>query len=123
MVISFFSSIVYYGLTLNVTNLDTNLYLSVTINSVSELSASILATFLLQRFGSRPLAIGTVWFNGTFYIAGAVIGASNEVLVVVRMVCGMMKISSIAAAYNLLLVYTAELFSTTAKSKTLGCVQ
>ena len=86
MVISFFLSIVHYGRAPNVTNLDTNLYLSGMITSVSELPAPTLATFLLQRFGLHPLAIGTMWFSGAFCIAAAVVGGSSKVLAVVRMV-------------------------------------
>lgn len=121
--ISFFCSIVYYGLTLNVTNLDTNLYLSVIINSASELPAFTLATFLIQRIGRRPLAIGTMWFSGTFCIAAALMGGGSGMLSLARMVCGVLGIFAIAATYNLLLVYTAELFPTTVRSAALGCIQ
>lgn len=121
--ISFFCSIVYYGLTLNVTNLDTNLYLSVIINSAAEMPAFTLATFLLQWFGRHPLAVGTMWFSGSFCIAGALMGGGTGVLSVARMVCGVLGIFAIAATYNLLLVYTAEFFPTTVRSAVLGCVQ
>jgi len=45
------------------------------------------------------------------------------VLAVVKMLCRVMGILSIAATYNLSLVYTAELFPATVRSTVLGCVQ
>ncbi|KAH0455594.1 hypothetical protein IEQ34_015626 [Dendrobium chrysotoxum] len=118
VITSFFCSVVYYGLTLNAVNLDTNIYLSVIINSVSELPAFTIAAFLIGRFGRRRLTVGTMWLSGVFCVAGAAVEGG-----VVRMACGVMGIFGIAATYNLLLVYTAELFPTTVRNTALGCVQ
>lgn len=118
VVTSFFCSVVYYGLTLNAANLDTNIYLSVTVNSVSELPAFTIAAFLIGRFGRRRLTAGTMWLSGAFCVAGAAADGG-----VARMCCGVMGIFGIAATYNLLLVYTAELFPTAVRNSALGCVQ
>ncbi|XP_020591827.1 organic cation/carnitine transporter 4-like isoform X2 [Phalaenopsis equestris] len=118
VVTSFFCSVVYYGLTLNAANLGTNIYASVIINSVSELPAFTIAAFLIGRFGRRRLTVGTMWLSGGFCVAGAAVRGG-----VVRMGCGVMGIFGIAATYNLLLVYTAELFPTTVRNTALGCVQ
>ncbi|KAK9265978.1 hypothetical protein L1049_012551 [Liquidambar formosana] len=62
--INFLCSVVYYGLSLNVVNLETNLYLNVLLNAVAEMPAYTLTAVLLDRFGRKPLAIGTLWFSG-----------------------------------------------------------
>ncbi|XLS48115.1 hypothetical protein HN51_022473 [Arachis hypogaea] len=64
--ISFFCAIVYYGLSLNVVNLDTNLDMNVVLNVVAEMPVYGITVILLDKFGRKPLAIGTMWFNGTY---------------------------------------------------------
>ncbi|KAG0499453.1 hypothetical protein HPP92_004144 [Vanilla planifolia] len=124
VITSFFCSVVYYGLTLNAANLGTNLYLSVAVNSVSEMPAFTIATFLMGRFGRRVLTVGTMWFSGAFCIAAAAVSSGGSgVLALARMAFGVLGIFGIAATYNLLLVYTAELFPTTVRNTALGCVQ
>ncbi|KAK9287421.1 hypothetical protein L1049_015842 [Liquidambar formosana] len=56
--INFLCSVVYYGLGLNVVNLETNLYLNVLLNAVVEMLAYTLTAVLLDRFRRKPLAIG-----------------------------------------------------------------
>ncbi|KAF5949237.1 hypothetical protein HYC85_011230 [Camellia sinensis] len=92
--INFLCSVVYYGLSLNVVNLGTNLYLNVFLNAVAEMPAFLLTALLLDRFGRKPLAIGTQCILGIFGMAGT---------------------------YNLLFVYTLELFPTVVRNAALGC--
>ncbi|XP_042400642.1 organic cation/carnitine transporter 4-like [Zingiber officinale] len=118
--INFLSSVVYYGLNLNVVNLETNIYLSVLLNAVAEMPAYLLTAVLLDRFGRRPLAIGTLWLSGVFCVMGSLasgVAAMKEV----RMACGVIGIFGMAATYNLLFIYTAELFPTVVRNAALGC--
>ncbi|KAL1368322.1 hypothetical protein AAHE18_02G113100 [Arachis hypogaea] len=107
--ISFFCAIVYYGLSLNVVNLDTNLDMNVVLNVVAEMPVYGITVILLDKFGRKPLAIGTMWFNGLFCL-------------LVRMVCGILGIFGMAGTYKLLFIYTAELFPTVVKNTALGCM-
>ncbi|XP_071730188.1 organic cation/carnitine transporter 4-like [Rutidosis leptorrhynchoides] len=118
--INFTCSIVYYGLSLNVVNLETNLYLNVLVNALAEVPAFYLTAVLIDRFGRKPLAIGTQWFSGLFCIAGCFIG-SKGVMKVVRMGCGVLGIFGMAATYNLLFIYAMELFPTVVRNAALGC--
>ncbi|CAN6229688.1 unnamed protein product [Urochloa humidicola] len=120
VIINLLSSVVYYGLSLNVVNLKTNLYVSVVANSLAEMPAYLLTALLLDRFGRKPLAIGTMLLSGTFCVAGSLIAGSG-VMRVVRMACGMVGIFGMAATYNLLFIYTAELFPTVVRNAALGC--
>lgn len=91
--ISCSSSIVHYGLSLNVVKLDINLYLTVLVNAVAEMPAFFLTAILLDEYGRKPLAIGngTQWFSGLFCLAGSIM-ARNGPWKVVRMVCGVLGI-------------------------------
>jgi OCT family organic cation transporter-like MFS transporter 4/5 len=64
ILINLLCSAVYYGLSLNVVNLKTNLYVSVLVNSLAEMPAYLLTALLLDRFGRKPLAIGTMLLSG-----------------------------------------------------------
>lgn len=118
--ISFTVSIVYYGLSLNVVNLKTNLYLNVFVNAVAEMPAFAITAALLDKYGRKPLSIGTQWFSCVFCLAGfAVWGAGPWKSV--RMVAGVLGIFGMAGTYNLLFIYIAELFPTVVRNAALGC--
>ncbi|THG11338.1 hypothetical protein TEA_004301 [Camellia sinensis var. sinensis] len=118
--INFLCSVVYYGLSLNVVNLGTNLYLNVFLNAVAEMPAFLLTALLLDRYGRKPLAIGTQWFSGFFCIIGGLMGGFG-IWKSLRMVCGILGIFGMAGTYNLLFVYTLELFPTVVRNAALGC--
>uniref|UniRef100_A0A453D2Z8 H(+)/Pi cotransporter n=2 Tax=Aegilops tauschii TaxID=37682 RepID=A0A453D2Z8_AEGTS len=58
VIIHFLCAVVYFGLSLNVVNLKTNLYVSVVLNSLAEMPSYLLTALLLQHFGRKPVAIG-----------------------------------------------------------------
>ncbi|RRT70459.1 hypothetical protein B296_00029258, partial [Ensete ventricosum] len=120
VMINFLCSVVYYGLSLNVVNLDTNIYLSVLLNSVAEMPAYILTALLLDLFGRKPMAVSTMWISGAFCAVGSLVSGAG-VMKIVRMVCGVIGIFGMAATYNLLFIYTAELFPTVVRNAALGC--
>ncbi|GAB2284618.1 Organic cation/carnitine transporter 4 [Dionaea muscipula] len=115
--INFTCSLVYYGLSLNVVNLETNLYVNVLLNAVAEMPAFTLTAMLLDRFGRKPLGIGTMWFSGFFCLCGSLITMWKAV----RMICGVLGIFGMAGTYNLLFIYTTELFPTAVRNASLGC--
>ncbi|ESQ47814.1 hypothetical protein EUTSA_v10022015mg [Eutrema salsugineum] len=118
--ISFMVAIVYYGLSLNVGNLKTNLYLNVFLNAVTEMPAFGITAVLLDRYGRKPLTIGTQWFSCVFCVVGFVVGGVGP-WKVVRMVSGVLGIFGMAGTYNLLFIYIAELFPTVVRNAALGC--
>jgi len=77
VLINLLSSVVYYGLSLNVVNLKTNLYVSVVANSLAEMPAYLLTALLLDRFGRKSLAIGTMLLAGVFCTAGSLIAGAG----------------------------------------------
>lgn len=122
MVINFTCSIVYYGLNLNATNLKTNIYLSVLLNSAAEMPAYLLTAILIDRLGRKPLGVKTQWFSGLFCVIGSLMGRRaiwNEI----KMVCGVLGIFGMAGTYNLLYIYAMELFPTVVRNAALGCAR
>ncbi|KAL4275835.1 hypothetical protein AHAS_Ahas20G0146900 [Arachis hypogaea] len=89
--INFFCAVVYYGLRMNVVNLDTNLYMNVGLNAVAEMPAYGLMAVLLEKLRRKPLAIGTMCFSGLFCLLGFLLG-NVGVWKLVRMVCGFLEI-------------------------------
>ncbi|KAL5972849.1 Organic cation/carnitine transporter 4 [Asimina triloba] len=118
--VNFLTSVVYYGLSLNVVNLGTNLYVNVALNALAEMPAFALTAWLLDVFGRKPLTIGTMWFSGAFCGAGSLMGTVG-VWKMVRMACGILGIFGMAGTYNLLFIYAAELFPTVVRNAALGC--
>ncbi|KAG8386220.1 hypothetical protein BUALT_Bualt03G0126300 [Buddleja alternifolia] len=118
--INFFCSIVYYGLSLNVVNLGTNLHLNVFLNAVAEMPAFLLTALLLDRFGRKPLTVGTQWFSAAFCLAGGLLWGYG-MQKTIRMVCGILGIFGMAGTYNLFFIYTVELFPTVVRNAALGC--
>uniref|UniRef100_A0A2C9W6N2 Major facilitator superfamily (MFS) profile domain-containing protein n=1 Tax=Manihot esculenta TaxID=3983 RepID=A0A2C9W6N2_MANES len=117
--INLLCSVVYYGISLNVVNLDTNLYLNVLLNAVAEMPAFTITALLLNKFGRRPLAIGTQWFSGLFCLMGSLM-ENTGIWKIMRMICGIFGIFGMAGTYNLLFIYTAELFPTVVRNAALG---
>lgn len=115
--LNFLCAVVYYGLSLNVVNLKTNLYMNMALNAAVEIPAFATTAVLLDRFGRKPMAIGTMWFSGFFCLMGILM----RKIKVVRMVCTILGISGIAGTFNLLYIYTAELFPTVVRNTALGC--
>ncbi|XP_078436896.1 organic cation/carnitine transporter 4-like [Wolffia australiana] len=116
--IAFFCAIIYYGLSLNVVNLKTSVYLSVFVNAVAEMPAYLITATLLEWLGRRPLSVGTMWVSGFFCLVGGIAAVEMKKL---RLVCGVIGIFSVSATYNLIYIYTAELFPTTVRNAALGC--
>ncbi|KAE8693427.1 Organic cation/carnitine transporter 4 [Hibiscus syriacus] len=117
--INFTCSGVYYGLSLNVVNLETNLHLSVLLNAVAEMLAFIITAVLLDRFGRKPLAVGSQWISAIFCLTGCVVG-NVGIWKVIKLCCGVLGIFGMAATYNLLFIYTAEIFPTVVRNTALG---
>ncbi|KAJ8426358.1 hypothetical protein Cgig2_025497 [Carnegiea gigantea] len=69
--INFCCSIVYHGLSLNVVNLKTSLYLNLLLNAITEMPTFTLTAIMLDRFRRNPLTVGTMWFSRDFCLFGA----------------------------------------------------
>ncbi|KAG8637079.1 hypothetical protein MANES_15G079000v8 [Manihot esculenta] len=99
--INFLCSVVYYGISLNVVNLETNPYLNVLLNAVAEMPAFTITALLLNY--------------GLFCLMG-----NAGIWKIIKMICGILGIFGMAGTYNLLFIYTAKLFPTVVRNAALG---
>ncbi|CAN0916903.1 Organic cation/carnitine transporter 4 [Linum grandiflorum] len=124
--VSFLSSTVYYGLSLNVVNLNTNLYVNVAVNALAEMPSFTLTAALLDMVGRKPLASGTQLFTGVFCLLGGIVvvatTGSSGAWAVVKTACGVLGVFGAAGTYNLMYIYGAELFPTVVRNAALGCL-
>ncbi|KAG0469844.1 hypothetical protein HPP92_016544 [Vanilla planifolia] len=120
--INLLGSVVYYGLTLNVGSLGTDLHFAVVMNAVAELPAYAMTAVALRWCGRRPMTTGTLWLSGASCIAGGMLVGNGQVLMAARLLCAAVGIFAEAGGFDLLYIYTAELFPTVVRNAALGCV-
>lgn len=132
----------YYGLSLNVVNLSTSLYLSVFLNGIAEMPAFALTAVMLEKFGRRAMLVSTMLLSGVASVLGGltsallhfhssnpnptmgmpswVAGRMRGFLSGVQLACGVVAIFGMAGTYNLIYIYTCELFPTVVRNAALG---
>ncbi|NXU08430.1 S22FL protein, partial [Pardalotus punctatus] len=121
MYIWYVCSFVYYGLTLNAGELRGNLYLNVALSGLVEVPAFPLCMFFIEKSwsGRRKTMTCFLVFAGfscifTMFLptnAGFLLGPTLLAL------CGKMMVS---AAFNILYIYTSELYPTVLRNAGLG---
>ncbi|KAH9323607.1 hypothetical protein KI387_018246, partial [Taxus chinensis] len=108
-----------------------NLYLSVFLNGIAEMLAFALTAALLNKLGRKAMLVSTMLLNGAACILGSMISAfihrrSNVddsrmgFLIDAQLACSLMGIFDMAGTYNLLYIYTSELFPMVVRNATLG---
>jgi MFS family permease len=108
---------VYYGLSLGVGNLSSNIYISLSLSGIVEIPSYILAYVLLDRIGRRIS-------NGVFLICGGAAGIGCALLQLLnldevggfKMGLALFGKFFISAGFSVVYVYTAELYSTDVRS-------
>ncbi|KAL2901771.1 Organic cation/carnitine transporter 3 [Bienertia sinuspersici] len=103
--------VVYYGMPLALGNLPFNLYLSVTLNALSELPGSFLTFVLINRLNRRIAIIGFTLVSGLSSIMVVVVGNSED-LMIVQVAFELLSFLCAVSALNLMLIFTIELFPT-----------
>ncbi|KAJ0984450.1 hypothetical protein J5N97_002806 [Dioscorea zingiberensis] len=119
--INLLNSIAYYGLILNVMNVKTNIYLNVMLNGVAEMPAYVLTAAALKWYGRKPLTVGTMVFSGVCCGVGSLMEGDGW-MGIVRMVCGVLGVFASTMGFDLVFVYTAELFPTVVRNAAVGSV-
>uniref|UniRef100_A0A8B9QPD4 Solute carrier family 22 member 13 n=1 Tax=Anas platyrhynchos TaxID=8839 RepID=A0A8B9QPD4_ANAPL len=104
----FVNSIVYYGLSLNVTNFGLDIYLTQLAFGAVEIPARVGCIFLLQWFGRRKSQAGTLLLSGLVY---------EPMAITVLATIGKFAAS---ASFSCSYVYSAELFPTIIRQSGVG---
>ncbi|KAM9337189.1 solute carrier family 22 member 13-like [Symphorus nematophorus] len=105
----FSTSLLYYGLSLNVGSFGLNFYLTQFIFGVVEIPAMLGCLVISQRFGRRMTQAGFLFLGGATCLL--VLAIPNDLPVVITVMATLGKFS-VTAAFGACYVYTLELYPT-----------
>ncbi|CAD6203900.1 unnamed protein product [Miscanthus lutarioriparius] len=120
MAASFGVGMFYFGMPLNVGSLGSNLYLSVTFNALAELAAAVLTWLLISRSDRRSSVIALTAAAGACSLACVAIprGAAAA-----RMAAEVLSFFAACTAFDVLLIYSTEMFPTSVRNSAVGLVR
>ncbi|KAL4232572.1 hypothetical protein ACF0H5_007262 [Mactra antiquata] len=114
-------SMVYYGLGLNVGNLDGDIYVNFAINSSMELGAYLLCLFTLNKVGRKVLHASTMILGGVACLCTIfTVLYADESLYWITVVLSNVGKFGISAAFAIIYVWSAELFPTLVRNSGMG---
>ncbi|KAA0704765.1 Solute carrier family 22 member 13 [Triplophysa tibetana] len=113
----FVTSLVYYGVSLNVGNFGLDIYLTQLIFGIAELPARLCCFPLIQRFGRKISQSGVLLLGGIACLVIPAIPTQYPIAITVMAVIGKF---SLAAAFTIVYVYTAELYPTVVRQNGVG---
>ncbi|KAM5586900.1 organic cation/carnitine transporter 3-like [Rosa sericea] len=112
---------VYYGMPLALGSLNFNLYLSVTLNALSELPASLVAFFLIGKLNRRSSLLVFTFLSGACSILSVLKGFNPWAALQIGL--ELVSFFSACSAFNVLLIFTIELFPTCVRNSALSMVR
>ncbi|KAM4606047.1 solute carrier family 22 member 13-like [Polymixia lowei] len=113
----FSTSLVYYGVSLNVGNFGLDIYLTQFIFGLVELPARLGSVPLIEYFGRRRFQAGSLFFAGSACLVMLVIPKDLPVVITVIAVLGKFGAT---ASFSIVYVYTAELYPTVLRQNGVG---
>ncbi|KAK4343932.1 hypothetical protein RND71_037026 [Anisodus tanguticus] len=120
--IGFGVGMVYYGMPLGVGDLGFDIYLSITLNALSELPSSLIAFFLIGKMNRKVSLLGFSLLSGICSV-GCALADGRERVKWFKMGLEMMSFFSACTAFNFLLIYTLELFPTCVRNCAVSMVR
>ncbi|XP_019707879.1 organic cation/carnitine transporter 2-like [Elaeis guineensis] len=118
MTVGFGLGMVYFGMPLNLGNLGSNLYLSVTFNALAELPAALLTFFLVERMDRRSSLLVFTAISGVCSILCMFLRVEE-----LRMAVEVVSFFSACTAFNVALIYSIELFPTCLRNSAISIVR
>ena len=109
------ASLVYYGLSLNVSNLPTDIYVATCISASVEAAGCGLGSFAIQRFGRRPGLLATMAFSGLCCLSFVFLGDTTAGIAL-----SMVGKFGISASYAIVYIYACEITPTSLRGLALG---
>ncbi|KAL9231095.1 hypothetical protein vseg_006358 [Gypsophila vaccaria] len=107
--------VVYYGMPLALGNLPFNIYLSVMLNALSELPASLFTFLLIDKLNRRSSMIVFTLISGVLSVMVVLIGDflfDNGELMGLQIGIEILSFLTACTALNVMLIFTIELFPT-----------
>ncbi|XP_062976773.1 solute carrier family 22 member 4 [Elgaria multicarinata webbii] len=112
-----FTSIGYFGLSLNTPNLHGDAYLNCFLSAVIEVPAYVIAWLLLRTIPRRYSISGTLFLGGGIILFIQLVPPNLHILSVILVMLGKFGITS---AFSMLYVYTAEIYPTIIRNMAVG---
>ncbi|KAL3498618.1 hypothetical protein ACH5RR_041350 [Cinchona calisaya] len=119
MAIGFGTGMVYYGMPLGLGSLSFNLYLSVSLNALAEFPSSLITFLLVGKLNRKELVLGFAMASGICSIICAFYSKWKALQISLEM----FSFFSACTAFNVLLIYTLELFPTCVRNSALSMVR
>ncbi|XP_055905254.1 organic cation transporter protein [Eupeodes corollae] len=113
------NSLVFYGLSLNATNLSGNKYINFALVCLVEIPGYSLAWVILNKFGRRWSLSGSLFLSAVTCVGGGYVAKSSEWAVITLFLTGKLGITS---SFAVLYTYTAEMMPTIIRSGGVGCM-
>lgn len=113
----FGTSLMYYGLSLNVGNFGVDIYLTQFIFGLVEIPARLGCLPLIQRFGRIKVQAGVLSFGGAACLL--ILAIPKDLPEVVTVIAVLGKFAA-TASFSVVYVYTAELYPTTLRQNGVG---
>ncbi|PSR95573.1 Organic cation/carnitine transporter like [Actinidia chinensis var. chinensis] len=125
MGVGFGIGMVYYGMPLGLRILRFNLYASVALNALSELPASLVTSFLIERLDRKASVLGFSVLSGVCSIVLMLMMMTKSKYSTEGLQMGVEMVSffSVGTAFNVLLIYTLELFPTCVRNTAMSMVR
>ncbi|PON49467.1 Major facilitator, sugar transporter-like [Parasponia andersonii] len=121
MAIGFGIGMVYYGMPLALGNLAFSLYVSVTLNALSELPASLITFFFVGRMNRRSSILVFTILSGICNIVSVLKGVT--ICTTLQIGLELVSFFSACSAFSILLIFTIELFPTCVRNSAVSMVR
>ncbi|XP_071806680.1 solute carrier family 22 member 15-like [Asterias amurensis] len=120
MIFNWFTcSMVYYGLTMNASNQGSNMYTSFALSGLAEIPAYLVCFYLLNRLGRRKLLVWSILTAGITCLALVTVPIHVETETLRTSLAFLGKMG-VAAAFNIIYIYTSELLPTVLRNSGMG---
>jgi len=132
MVAAFGIGVVYYGMPLGVGSLGLNLYLNITLNALSELPASLATFFLIGKLNRKGSVLGFTLLSGVCSVLCCILMVTSmgndddhKWISTDWLKIGVETVSffGVCTAFNVIMIYTLELFPTCVRNSAVSMVR
>lgn len=111
------NAFVYYGLSLNSTNLSGNKYLNFILVCLVEIPGNLLAWVVMNRLGRRTCLVGSLLICGVTCLASGFVSENYIWLMILLFLIGKLAIT---ASFAVVYVHTSEMLPTIIRSSGVG---
>lgn len=118
MAVGFGIGLIYYGMPLGLGNLSVSLYLSVTLNAVSEFPASLFTFLLIGKLNRKGAVLGLCVMSGICSVCCVVVSWQG-----MQIVLELLSFFCACTAFDIVLIYTLELFPTCVRNSAVSMVR